>query len=207
MDLHLVQQPGPEQRLRGTGPVHHDGPAAGRGPGLRGAVRGVGDEPGAARRDVPGVDVVGQYEDRHAVVMIALPAPGQLEGAPPGDDRAGRQRLTEHLPARAVGEPVIEPVEQPEAVPAELLAGPVVRAGDEAVQGHRHIQPDHRVHPYCTSYRSSSAPGDSSVRASWSSVCSGPRSPNSRRPWPNRTGTSWISSTSSTRARRAARAV
>jgi hypothetical protein len=90
--------------------------------------------------------MMGQDEDRHAVVVITLPAPGQLEGAPAGDQRAGRHGLAVHLPVRAVGHPVVQPVEQAPAVAAEFLARAIVRPGDEAVEGHRHVQTDRRVH-------------------------------------------------------------
>jgi hypothetical protein len=96
MDLHLVEQPCQQQRLRRAGTVHHHGTIARRGPGPPGAVFDVGDEPRAARRDISVVDAMGQDEDRHAVVVITLPAPGQLEGAPAGDHRACRQELAEH---------------------------------------------------------------------------------------------------------------
>jgi len=40
-------------------------------------------------------------------------SPGQLEGAAAGDQRAGGHGLAVYLPVRAVGHPVIQPVEQP----------------------------------------------------------------------------------------------
>jgi hypothetical protein len=130
----------PQQRLGGAGPVHQHGPIARRGPGQLRALLDVGDEPGAARRDVALVDVPGEDEDRHAVVVVALPPPGELERAPAGDHGPGRQCLAEDLTVRAVGHPVVEPVEQPPAVATELLAGTVVGSGDEAVERHGHVQ-------------------------------------------------------------------
>jgi hypothetical protein len=62
--------------------VHHHVAVARGGPGLLGGVFDVGDELRAARRNISVVDVAGEDEDRHAVVVVALPAPGQLEGAP-----------------------------------------------------------------------------------------------------------------------------
>src|SRR5207237_907598 len=56
VDLHLVELPGPQQRLRRTGPVYHHGTIACRRPGLPGAGLDVGDEPRAARRDVSLLD-------------------------------------------------------------------------------------------------------------------------------------------------------
>jgi hypothetical protein len=49
MDLHLVEQPGLQQRLRRSGTVHHHGAIARRCPGLLDAGFDVGDEPRAAR--------------------------------------------------------------------------------------------------------------------------------------------------------------
>jgi hypothetical protein len=147
MDLHLAEQPRPQQRLRRAGTVHHHVATARCGPGPLGAVFDVGDELRAARRDICVVEIMGEDEDRHAVVVITLPAPGQLEGAPAGDHRACRHGLAEHLSARAIRHPVVHPVEQPTAVAAQLLARTVVRSGDEAVQGHGHVQHElaHRV--------------------------------------------------------------
>jgi hypothetical protein len=79
---------------------------------------------------------MGQHVDRYAVVMVAVPAFGEFEGAPPGDHGTGCHSLPEHLPVRPGRHPVIEPVEQPPAVASEPLPGTVVRTGDEAVQGH-----------------------------------------------------------------------
>jgi len=56
--------------------VHHHGTIARCGPRLLGAVFDVGDEPHAARRNICVVDAMGEDEDRHAVVVITLPAPG-----------------------------------------------------------------------------------------------------------------------------------
>ncbi|WP_344319186.1 hypothetical protein [Nocardia ninae] len=75
-------------------------------------------------------------------MMVTLPTPGQLEGAPAGDHRTGRHGLAEHLPAGAIRHPIVEPVEQPPAIATELLPHPVVRAGDEAVERHRHVEAD-----------------------------------------------------------------
>jgi len=111
MDLHLVEQPGPQRRLRRAGTVHHHGAIARRGPGLLSAVFDVGDELRTARRNISVVDAMGEDEDRHAVVVITLPAPGQLEGAPAGDHRACRHEVAEHLSVRTIGHPIVEPVE------------------------------------------------------------------------------------------------
>ena len=155
VDLHLVHVPGPEERLGRARPMDHDRPVPGGRAGLTGAVLDVGDESRVARWHVPVVHLVGEDEDRHAVVMVALPAPGEFEGPTAGDDRAGRQRLAVHLAAGAVGLPVVEPVEKPSAGASELLARPIVRAGDVAVERHRHVQPNRRGHRFSHQRRTS----------------------------------------------------
>src|SRR6185312_11982949 len=46
---------------------------------------------------------------------------------------------------------VVEPVEEPEAMTSHLLPGPVVRTGDEPVEGHGHVEADHG-HRCCPSW-------------------------------------------------------
>jgi hypothetical protein len=58
----LVELPGPQQRLRRPGPVHHHLAVPGRRAGLRGALAHLGDVADAARRRVVR-DVVGQDEE------------------------------------------------------------------------------------------------------------------------------------------------
>src|SRR6266496_1307822 len=58
MDLHLVEQPSPQQRLRHAGTVHHHGAIARRGPGLLSAIFDVGDELRTARRNISVVDAM-----------------------------------------------------------------------------------------------------------------------------------------------------
>ena len=58
---------------------------------------------------------------------------------------AGGHQLAEHLPARAVRHPIVEPVEQPPAFASKRAARAVIRAGDE---------------PRTMSRRCSCAPGD-----------------------------------------------
>jgi hypothetical protein len=176
LDGDLVELPGPQQRLGGARAVHQDVAATRRGPGPLGALVDVGDEAGAARRDVVLVHVVGEHEDRHAVVVVALPPPGQLERAPAGDHGAGGERLAVHLPVGAVGAAVVEPVEQPPARAAELLAGAVVGACDEAVEGHGHVEhePGHD-HPSAKSnetQRVGRAVNTTSRDAGWASSAS-----------------------------------
>jgi hypothetical protein len=89
VDLQLVELAGLKQRLCRTRAVHHHGTIAGRGPGLGGARDDIGIEPRAARRLIAFVDVMGQHVDRHAVVVVAVPATGELEGAPAGDHGPG----------------------------------------------------------------------------------------------------------------------
>lgn len=128
VDLHLVQLPGSEQCLGCPRPVDHDRPVARGCARLTGAVLDIGDETRVAGRHVPVVDLVGEDEDRHAVVVIALPAPREFEGATARDQRAGRQRFAVDLAAGTVGVPVVEPVEESSTVAPELLSRPVVRA-------------------------------------------------------------------------------
>jgi hypothetical protein len=95
---------------------------------------------------VPVIHMVGEDEDRHAAVMVALPTLGKFEGPTAGDYRAGRQRLAINLPAGTVGFPVVEPVEKTPAGASELLARSIVRTGDVAVERHRHVQPNRIAH-------------------------------------------------------------
>jgi hypothetical protein len=64
--------------------VDHHGPIAGRGPGLTGALDDVGVERDAVRRFVAVVGGVDQHVDRHAVVVVAGPASGELGRVPLG---------------------------------------------------------------------------------------------------------------------------
>ncbi len=147
VDLHLVQLPGPEQRLGRPRPMDHDRPVPGGGANLTGAVLDIGDETRVTGWYVPVVHLVGEDEHRHAVVMVALPAPREFEGPSAGDHRAGRQRFTVDLSARTVGLPVVQPVEEPSTVTSELLTWPIVRPGDIAVERHRNVEPNRIVHP------------------------------------------------------------
>lgn len=147
VDLHLVDLPGSEKRLGRARAMDHDRPIPCGCASLTGAVVDVGDESRVAGWHVPVVHLVGEDEDRHAVVVVALPAPGEFEGPPAGDHRAGRQCLAVDLAAGTVGFPVVEPVEEPSAVASELLARPIVRTGDIAVERHRHVQPNRIAHP------------------------------------------------------------
>jgi hypothetical protein len=73
VDLHLVDVPGPEERLGRARPMDHDRPVPGGLAGLTGAVLDVGDESRVAGWHVPVLRMVGEDEDRHTVVMVALP--------------------------------------------------------------------------------------------------------------------------------------
>jgi len=92
MDLHLVHLPGSKKRLGRPRPMDHDGPVPGGGASLTGAFLDVGDETRVTGWHVPVIHLVGEDEDRHAVVMVALPAPREFEGPSAGNHRAGRQR-------------------------------------------------------------------------------------------------------------------
>jgi hypothetical protein len=146
VDLHLVDVPGSEERLSRARPMDHDRPVPGGRASLTGAVLDIGDETRVAAWHVPVIHLVGKAEDRHAVMVVTLPGPGEFESPTAGDDRAGRQRLAEDLATRALGLPVVEPVEQPSTSTSELLPRPIVRAGDLTVERHRHVQPN-PVHP------------------------------------------------------------
>jgi hypothetical protein len=134
VDLHLVHFPGSEERLRRARPMDHDRPAPSGRASLTGAVLDSGDEPRVAGRHVLVTHVVGEDEDRHTVVVVALPTPGKFEGPTAGDHRAGRHQLAVNLSARAVGFPIVEPVEETSTAMSELLAGSIVRAGDVPVE-------------------------------------------------------------------------
>jgi hypothetical protein len=79
------------------------------------------------------VDLMGQHQDRGAVVVVTLPAFGKLEGPSSGDHRPCRHELAEHLPIGSWTQPVIEPREPPPSVATRFLAFTVVWSGDQAV--------------------------------------------------------------------------
>jgi hypothetical protein len=134
VDLHLVEVPGPEERLGRGRPMDHDRPVPGGRASLSGAVLDVGNESRVAGWHVPVIHMVGEDEDRHTVVMVALPTPGELEGPTAGDYRAGPQRLAINLSTGPVGSPVVEPVEKTSTGASQLLARSIVRTGDVAVE-------------------------------------------------------------------------
>lgn len=77
VDLHLVQLPGPQKCLGRPGPVDHDRPVPCGRASLTGAVLDIGDETRVAGWHVLVIHLVGEDEDRHAVVVVALPTPGE----------------------------------------------------------------------------------------------------------------------------------
>ena len=88
-------------------------------------------------------------EDRHAVVMVAAPATGGLEGASTGDDRPGRHELLDDLAVDAtqirdrlvVGlGPRQDPLVQAVPAVAEPVVRPLIWPGDEPVERHGHVQ-------------------------------------------------------------------
>ena len=97
VQLQLVELPGPQERLRRPGPLHHDVGVPGGGAGQRGGLAGVGDVADAARRRL-GRDLVGEDEDRDAVVVVAVPLARVLVRAAPGDHGAGGHRLGDTWP-------------------------------------------------------------------------------------------------------------
>ncbi len=98
-----------------------------------------------------GGGVMRQNEDRHAVVMVAVPVVGEVCGASAGDHGTGRHHLVENrstwLVARSIARRIVaaalgQPVVQTLAPVAEAVALRIPRAGDETVQRHRHVQHD-----------------------------------------------------------------
>lgn len=134
MDFPLVQLAGSQKRLGRARPMDHDRTVPCGLARRTSTLLDIGDESRVPGWHVPVIHLVGEYEDRHAVVMVALPTPGQFECPTAGDHRAGRQRFAVHPSARAVGLPVVEPVEETFTVASELLAWPIVRSGDVAVE-------------------------------------------------------------------------
>jgi hypothetical protein len=133
-DFQLVELARPKQRLRYPCAVHHHRAVACCGAGLRSTCDNVGEVSRVARQHIAVVRVMGEHVDRYAVVVVALPAIGEFEGAPSRDHGPGRHELAEDLPAGPCGHLVVEPVVEPPAVAAEALALPVVRPSDEAVE-------------------------------------------------------------------------
>jgi len=160
LNLYGVEDPGLEGLLGGVGAVHEDVAVAG---GCFGLLHAGGDAIGDVvdlLERVLGRCPVGRNEDRHAVVMVAVPVAGEVPGPLPGDHRAGGQRLVKHDlaigvagserldAARVAAAP--EPVHEAHAVDAGRVLGIVVRSGDEPVQRHRH---GHVYLRHCSSIR------------------------------------------------------
>jgi hypothetical protein len=91
----------------------------------------------------------GEDEDRHAVVVVAAPEAGRLDGPPAGDDGPGGHGLVGHLPVDAgqiagghlaVGIGIRRPLVQPVSTVAEPVVGSLIRPGDESVEGHGHVE-------------------------------------------------------------------
>jgi hypothetical protein len=91
--------------------------------------------------------------------VVVVPAVGDVEQAPAGDERSGAaEQISQHLRARLVdGERHVlvgalhghlSPL-----VPVEELADLVVGLGDVSVERHRHVRPDlaHRAPPSVSS--------------------------------------------------------
>jgi hypothetical protein len=80
-------------------------------------------------------------------VVVASPLTGVVERLAADDHCTGRHHLGEHLPAHpwrvevwVPGDGFSEPLVQPVPAVSEPIARAVVRAADEPVEGHRHIQ-------------------------------------------------------------------
>ena len=161
VDLHLVEQAGAQTVLGGIGAVQHHVAITRRGLGLGDgrfdAVGHVRDRRRAGRWVLG--RLMGWDEDRHSIVMITVPVPGDVEGPTANEDRAGGDELVEHWATRAVGPvrariaaAVGEPGVQPLSVDAEPVVGAVVGSGDESVEGHRHVE-DEVPHELLRSFR------------------------------------------------------
>src|SRR6266540_3008101 len=150
MKLDLVEDAGAECELCDSGTVHQHVLVPRGLFGLRHRTRDAADV-GHERplRDVDAGLVSSDDEDRHAVVVVTAPAAGRLEGPPASDDRAGGHELVNDLAVDAARtahgleidiaarhEPLVQ------AVPAvaEPVARSLVGAGDEPVEGHRHVE-------------------------------------------------------------------
>ena len=100
-------------------------------------------------RELGGRLASAEDEDRHAVVMVAAPAAGRLEGAPPGDGRSGGHELVHDRavdaarPADGLQVDVAaghQPVVEPKPTVTEAVFRPLVRPSDEPIERHGHVQ-------------------------------------------------------------------
>jgi hypothetical protein len=82
--LDLVELTSADERLGGTGAVDNHVFAPGALPGCGGALNDVGVEASRPRWHVALIHVVGEHEDGNALVVVAVPATGELERAPAG---------------------------------------------------------------------------------------------------------------------------
>ncbi len=149
MELELVEDTGCNCELRRSGAVDQHVPVARGllGPSHRTRdVAQVGDQ-----RPLPQIGgvVAGEDEDRRAVVVVAAPATGRLEGPPTGDDRAGGHQLVHDLAVDAartadgfeVDVAVLHrPLVQAVSAVAEAVVRSLIRPGDEPVEGHGHVE-------------------------------------------------------------------
>jgi hypothetical protein len=150
VDLDLVEDAGRQRELGDPGAVDQHVlvtcGALGLGHRGRDVVR-VGDQRPPAGVCV-GLAAHGD-EDRHAVVVVAVPVAGGLDRAAAGDDRPRRHELVHHpavgaaeiheLPDTGVGVrqgPLVEAV----AAVAEAVVDALVGPCDESVEGHGHVE-------------------------------------------------------------------
>lgn len=80
--------------------MDHDRPVPCGCASLTGAVLDIGDETRVAGWHVPVIHLVGEYEDRYAVVVIALPASGTVVQAAWLSERSTRWPRSKWAPAR-----------------------------------------------------------------------------------------------------------
>jgi hypothetical protein len=150
-DFEHIEYSRAQEFLRRVCPVQHDITITGGPLGLIDArLHALGDETDIARLCLGG-DSVRDDEYRHPVVMIAVPVVGEVGGAPAGDHCAGRRHLVENRLARLVARPIAagivtvalrQPLMQSVTPVAKGVALGVLRARDEAIERHRHVQHD-----------------------------------------------------------------
>src|SRR6266508_831733 len=150
MELELVENARGECELRGGGAVDQHVLVARRLLGSSHRARHVVHV--SDQRPLAHVDaglVAAKDPDRHAVVMVAAPAAGRLEGPPAGDDRASGHELFDDLAvdtARPAGGLEVDvaarhrPFVQTVPAVAEPVARSLIRPGDESVERHGHVE-------------------------------------------------------------------
>ena len=149
VELELVEDAGGERELRDRGAVDQHVPVAGGALGLghRGRdVVHIGDQRPLA--DVDAGLTAAEDPDRHAVVVVAAPAAGRLEGPRPATTAPVAMNSSTTWPlAPLPAEISLWPAsgrQGPLVQTVPAVAQPVVRSlvgpGDESVEGHGHVE-------------------------------------------------------------------